>query len=55
MRKIVDISKRDKLVLSRDGREVCNVVITRSSETERADLCVETNDKRLKIQRVPFN
>ena len=53
MRKIVNLSKNDLLILSRDGRELCNVIITKSSRFDRADLCVETNDANLKIRRIP--
>jgi len=52
MRKITLIKKhRDKLVLTIDEKEVCNIMISNSSKNTQTVLCIETDDPDLIITR----
>ena len=53
MRKVTLIKKhKDKLVLTNNGKEVCNIVVSNSSRNTQTVLCIETNDPDLIITRI---
>jgi len=52
MRKIMMIKKhRDKLVLTENGIEICNITISNSSKHTQVVLSIETNNPYLIIER----
>jgi len=52
MRKIVLIKKyRDKISLSLNGEELCNITVAHSNKQIQSLVCIETNNKDLRIHR----
>jgi len=52
MRKITLIKKhKDKLVLTNGNKEICNIMLSNSSKSTQATLCIETDDPDLTITR----